>query len=436
MDRKAVQGWEIARYGHITKKSGVWLVPSRTKTGVKYQVTLKKNRESCTCPDFGTNGRRCKHIHAVIYKTEYPKTQLIDPPHLPPVEKETKTYGQDWSNYNRAQTQEKDLFMRLLAGLCDTITDEELKHAGRPRIPLPDAAFLTCYKQYEGLSSRRFASDVRAAMNAGFISCAPHFNSVTNALNDPRMTDVLLNFITLASLPLTNYEDVFAVDSSGFTGSKYDRWFDIKSAKDKEEHTWTKVHVMCGVESHIITAAVIKGKNASDSRQFPQLVEATTKNFDVKTVCADKAYASKKNYDFVAQRQITPYILFKSNHTGSGNGRSRKDEYKMGKKLWEKMFHLFQYHREEFLAFYHQRSNVETVFHMIKSKFGGQVRSKTEIAALNEVLCKIVCHNICCLISAMFELGLDLDHLMPARDFGAERQLTTGNMTFPTAGAA
>ena len=25
----------------------------------------------------------------------------------------------------------------------------------------------------------------------------------------------------------------------------------------------------------------------------------------------------------------------------------------------------------------------------------------------NEVLAKIVCHNICCLISAMFELGLD-----------------------------
>jgi hypothetical protein len=25
----------------------------------------------------------------------------------------------------------------------------------------------------------------------------------------------------------------------------------------------------------------------------------------------------------------------------------------------------------------------------------------------NEVLAKIVCHNICCLISAMYELGVD-----------------------------
>jgi hypothetical protein len=66
-------------------------------------------------------------------------------------------------------------------------------------------------------------------------------------------------------------------------------------------------------------------------------------------------------------------------------------------------------------VYYHQRSNVETVFSMIKAKFGGEVRSKMEIAALNEVLCKIVCHNICCLISAAFELGLDLEHLLPSR---------------------
>jgi hypothetical protein len=43
---------------------------------------------------------------------------------------------------------------------------------------------------------------------------------------------------------------------------------------------------------------------------------------------------------------------------------------------------------------------------MVKAKFGDAVRSKTEIAARNEVLCKILCHNICCLISAIYELGI------------------------------
>jgi len=436
MDRKAVQGREIAKYGRITKKNGVWLVPSRTRAGVTYRVTLNKNKESCTCPDFATNGRRCKHIHAVIYHTEYPKAELIDPP--PPVEekKKRKTYPQDWPNYNRAQTQEKDLLMHLLAELCDSIADDEPKRPGRPRVPMADAAFLVCYKIYEGFSSRRFDSDVRAARDAGFISCAPHFNSITNALNDPRMTGVLLGLITASSLPLAGYEQVFAPDSSGFTGSRYERWFDIKTARDKEEHTWTKVHIMCGIKSHIVTAVTIKDKNASDTTQFPELLEATTANFDVQMVCADKAYASTSNYDLAAQRNIALYVPFKSNHTRDGKGRSKKNEFKMGKELWTKMFHMFQFHRDEFLAYYHQRSNVETAFHMIKAKFGGQVRSKTETAALNEVLCKIVCHNICCLISAMFHQGFGLEDLLPRTDCAHRSRAHDATPAVPMAATA
>jgi hypothetical protein len=43
---------------------------------------------------------------------------------------------------------------------------------------------------------------------------------------------------------------------------------------------------------------------------------------------------------------------------------------------------------------------------MIKAKFGDSVRSKTETAQVNEALCKVLCHNVCCLISAAYELGI------------------------------
>jgi transposase len=75
--------------------------------------------------------------------------------------------------------------------------------------------------------------------------------------------------------------------------------------------------------------------------------------------------------------------------------------------LFEKMFHYFQFNREDFLAHYHQRSNIESTVMMVKTKFGDAVRSKSEVAAKNEVLAKILCHNICCLISAMYELGIE-----------------------------
>ena len=74
--------------------------------------------------------------------------------------------------------------------------------------------------------------------------------------------------------------------------------------------------------------------------------------------------------------------------------------------LWSKMFHYYNFNRTEFLDHYHKRSNVETTFSMIKAKFGGSVRSKTTAAQVNEVLMKIVCHNICVLIQSMYELGI------------------------------
>jgi transposase len=70
------------------------------------------------------------------------------------------------------------------------------------------------------------------------------------------------------------------------------------------------------------------------------------------------------------------------------------------------MYHYFMYNQEEFMKHYHKRSNVETVFYMIKTKFKDNVRSRDITAQKNEVLLKILCHNICVIIQEMHELGI------------------------------
>ena len=74
--------------------------------------------------------------------------------------------------------------------------------------------------------------------------------------------------------------------------------------------------------------------------------------------------------------------------------------------LFEQMYHRFCLDREKYLEHYHKRSNIETTVSMIKMKFGGSVRSRLPVAMTNEAYCKVICHNICCLISAIYELGL------------------------------
>jgi transposase len=302
-----------------------------------------------------------------------------------------QTYPQDWRAYNKAQTTEKEQFLKLLDELCSGLPELPRGKNGRPSVSIHDAIFSACYKVYTTMSARRSMSDVRAAQEQGYIAKAPHFNSVLNYIRKPEVTAILYALITESSLPLVDFERDFAADSTGFTSSRFIRWFDHRYGPRQGDHDWVKVHLMCGVTTHIVTAVEIKDRDASDTKLLPALVDATAKNFELKEVSADKGYGSLSNYEAIAKHGAVPYIAFKSIHTGRGGG------------LWQRMFHMFQFNRTEFAAHYHKRSNVEAVFSMIKAKFRDHVRSKSDVAMLNEVLCKIICHNICCLIQEMHE---------------------------------
>lgn len=306
-----------------------------------------------------------------------------------------KTYPQNWKAYNAAQTNEKHLFLKLLFNLCKDIDEPRSKRNGRPRLLLSDALFSACYKVYSGVSGRRFMSDLRDAQAKGYITKTPHFNSISNYLDDPDLTPELRILINKTSLPLKDVEFDFAVDSSGFMNSRVDTWFDHRYGVKRKKHGWVKVHLMCGVRTNIVTAVEIMDKYAADNKFFPHLVDTTAATFEIHDVLADKAYGSRRNYNAVIRHGGTPFIAFKEGHTGRVGG------------AWEKMFHYFQYRREDFLRHYHKRSNVESTFSMIKAKFREHVRSRTDTAMKNEVFLKIISHNICCLISAMFELGID-----------------------------
>jgi len=71
---------------------------------------------------------------------------------------------------------------------------------------------------------------------------------------------------------------------------------------------------------------------------------------------------------------------------------------------------------------YHMRSNIESAFSMIKGKFGDALKSKSDTGQVNEALCRVLCHNICCLVQAVHELGIE-----PTFDsggaFGSEPEL-------------
>ena len=397
MDLREQRGLELAATRKIRRKGNIWLVPSQTGDGRLYQVDIISAVATCTCPDHETRGVKCKHMYAatfVMKREQNADGSTTVTESLTITETKRTTYPQNWSAYNEAQTHEQDRFQVLLSDLCSGLVAPPVKN-GRPPLPLSDAVFGITFKVYSTVSQRRFMSDLREAHKRGFISKVPHFNSISNYLENPKLTPLLKNLITQSSLPLKSVEVDFAVDSSGFTTCHFTRWFDHKYGSVAKQHDWVKCHIMCGVKTNIVTAVEIFDRNAHDAQFLPVLMNTTAKNFQISEVSADKGYASKANLEAVASIGASPYIAFRVSDTGRAGG------------IWTKMFHYFQFRHEEFLQHYHKRSNVEATFSMIKRKFRDGLRSKTETAMVNEALCKILCHNLVVLIHESHELGID-----------------------------
>lgn len=354
MEARQLRGLEIATNQAITNEGGIWIVPSQ-KSSKTYIVNL--HIQTCTCADFDANRAKCKHIYAVEYALQHDHGVA-----LPEPEKKFKpTYKQEWHAYNLAQTNEKAKLQELLYELCAQI-EEPMQHMGRPRISIADRIFAVTFKIYSMLSGRRFMTDLREAKQRGYLSQMPHYNSIFRYLESGELTPYLKQLIIESSLPLKSVEGDFAVDSSGFSTGRYDHWVDSKWDKSARKYgttsrtinmkDWIKVHLMCGCKTNIVTSVEISNAYAGDSPYFKPLVNQTSENFVMNTVCADKAYSSNDNLKVVLLKGAQPYIDFKSTANATSKNKAQSS-------VWKRMFHLYQYNQEWFMQHYHKRSNVE-----------------------------------------------------------------------------
>lgn len=383
---------------------GRWFVPSQSgysgSYGGFYEVQPNPVKPHCSCPDFKERQRTCKHLYAVefVIQREFSFNEETQTETLTETVTVRETYKQEWTSYNKAQIHEKDRFLQLLSELCKGI-ETPVQTFGRPRIPLSEVVFGNTYKVYSTMSGRRFSSDLRDAQAKGYITRTPHYTSLSRYLENPDLTPFLKILIEASSLPLQAIETSFAVDSSGFSTCRFVQWVKAKytDPQQMQKHDWIKVHLMCGTTTNIVTAIEITERYSGDSLQFAPLVNTTGRNFVMNEVSADKAYSSAANLQTVVNHNAQPYIAFKENSKASKNAPA----------IWNRMYHWYSYNQKHFMAAYHKRSNVESTFHMIKSKFGDRLRSKTKTAQINEALCKVLAHNLCCLISSMYELGIE-----------------------------
>jgi transposase len=363
VDARKERGKALSRDRRIRRVEGsLWFVPSQTNNAGGYLVNVLA--ATCSCPDHEERRTKCKHQWAV----EFSQVVEVQPDGSATVREAVtvtrKTYPQDWPAYNAAQCEEKERVQALLRALCD-------------------------------VSGRRATTDIEACERAGHMAHAPRYNTTFDYFAKSELTPLLTTLIEESAAPLACVESRFAVDSTGFGTATYRRWYDHKYGREMKEHGWVKAHAMVGTTTNVITAIRVTDSDANDSPELPALVASTGQRFALAEVSADKAYLSNKNLAAIEAVGAVPYIPFKVNSKGDGSA------------AWRRMFGLFMYKQAEFLAAYHQRSNVEATFSALKRKFGGSVRSKTPTAQVNEVLCKALCFNLSMLVHAIHELGIE-----------------------------
>lgn len=164
-----------------------------------------------------------------------------------------------------------------------------------------------------------------------------------------------------------------AVDGSGFETETASNYFKTKWNGDRrQKRKFVKLSIAIDLGTQKILDYRIHHKCVHDTMDFIPLLQ----NMETHFVLADKGYDSRKNRKFVYQELgATPIIPFRN--------RSSKYGY---------------YQRKAFKDFdeilYRQRPLVETVFSVIKRKFGFALRSKRNATQEIELIAKIIAYNI------------------------------------------
>ena len=147
VESRRMRGLAIAAVSRIVqKKPNLWTVPAQSGGG-QYWVRTDLDQPTCTCKDYEARQQPCKHVFAVEYvvqresnpdgsETVTESVTLTRQTTTAP----RPTFPQNWTAYNRAQTNEKHKFQVLLADLCRDIA-EPAQEKGRPRLSLRDMVF-------------------------------------------------------------------------------------------------------------------------------------------------------------------------------------------------------------------------------------------------------------------------------------------------------
>lgn len=198
-----------------------------------------------------------------------------------------------------------------------------------------------------------------------------HTTLVKFAKQVKSMLNLLLNIRTVKNV---------AVDATGFELDTKSYYYQTKWHSDRRQKAknYMKLSLSVDTDKLLILKHKIRKKFRNDTIDFPIVL----KDIQADYVFADKGYDSKKNRQFVKNKLNAIPIIPVRGHTN--------------------FYGYLKQHKKIDGSKYHQRSKVETVFSMIKKKYGSTLLGKSDSSQKSELLIKLIVHNIDRLITSIY----------------------------------
>jgi len=172
-----------------------------------------------------------------------------------------------------------------------------------------------------------------------------------------------------------------SIDASGIRILGRSIWYSIRIKKLSSRRECDKIHLATCNDTMLILNWFITKGNKNDSPFFIRLLEPFK---FLGVVLGDKGYLSRKNYQYVVDKNGSAFIPFKDGCTVKPKSNP----------AWKFAFNLWNVLPTLFMGIYHQRSRVECIFSALKKRWGDNLYSKKAFIRRREMALRFIAYNI------------------------------------------
>ncbi len=213
----------------------------------------------------------------------------------------------------------------------------------------------------------------------------PHYTTLQKAA--ARLSDILLHVAIGRFIGLVCPDKIFAgADATGFEDRHAASYYTYRACLVR---SYTKLSAGSDMKTQLVIAVVIRHNSTGhEIKLFPKIFEEVTTVATPWIFVLDMGYDAEWVHQMIRRHQIVSMIPVrkKSDTIGRTKGRYRK-----------------QMRRGFDESLYHQRNKCETIFSVIKRRFGSEIKSYNGIMKERELLYRVLaynCHRMC-MISAL-----------------------------------